>query len=651
MTTLFRTCRRLLLPMLLLAAGAAAAQDVLPRPLSADPGRAVYDPAENPQVQRRGTTALALPFFDDFTTPLEGAPKAQNWQPKGGALVNNRMAIQPLTRGTATLDGLKANGQNYSGVPTVQYGVIDSLWSQPINLAGLSPSDNVYLSFAWQAGSIASVPSSSFGITTVRLALMVKTNTGIWEQAWVYNSQGRRTPFRQQVIDLNQAKYLHGDFQFMLVASGNRSDNNDNWGVDYVYLNRGRSMTDTTYTDYATAAGLRGGNPSGGLRSPLRRFTAMPIWQFNASPVSELNPRLGVNISNLRSGNLPTLINFQGTVREVPAGPQLGMWFQRLVGVPTAPRLDSVTGHANSLAIATSTTPRTLRYTLALNTNETNPLTLSNDTIFRDVELNNYYAYDDGTVEGFLNILPYTSGQQAGYAYRFDLNQADHVGGLRLYPVYPGTDGTGSGTGAFDYAARTVTISVWDDANGQPAATPRASKVATIPAATASTTRGQSYQINFDQPVPVSGTFYVGFSQPPTNRILPYGFDFNSTYPTGYLMSRSNTGTWSAVNYTTGALMMRPVMTNMVTTATTPAAREAAAYRIYPNPTRGSVTVEGPAFARAAVVDAVGRTVWEQPAAQAGQAALLLPVLPAGLYTVRLTLPDGRTASRRLAIE
>ncbi|MDQ2769672.1 MAG: T9SS type A sorting domain-containing protein, partial [Bacteroidota bacterium] len=79
--------------------------------------------------------------------------------------------------------------------------------------------------------------------------------------------------------------------------------------------------------------------------------------------------------------------------------------------------------------------------------------------------------------------------------------------------------------------------------------------------------------------------------------------------------------------------------------------RQAAAYTLYPNPTHGSVTIEGPAFARAAVVDALGRLVWEQPAAQAGSATLPLPTLPPGLYTVRLTLADGRTTSRRLAIE
>jgi len=61
--------------------------------------------------------------------------------------------------------------------------------------------------------------------------------------------------------------------------------------------------------------------------------------------------------------------------------------------------------------------------------------------------------------------------------------------------------------------------------------------------------------------------------------------------------------------------------------------------------------VAGPPFAGATVLDAVGRAVWTQPAAEAGRAALSLPALPPGVYTVRLTLPDGATVGRRLLLE
>jgi len=647
MTTLFRTYRRFVLPALLLMAGAASAQVAPALPLAADPARAAYAPKAAQRALHRGL-ALALPFFDDFTSPLEGPPKQQNWLPTGGALVSNRLALQPLTRGAATLDGLRANGQSYSGLVNSSYGATDSLISQPINLGGLSANDQVYLSFAWQAGSIVGVPNGNTGSTPVRLDLLVRTNTGSWELAWTQASQRQRTPFRQQVIDLNQPKYLHGNFQFMFVASGNASDNSDNWSVDYVVLDRSRTrgLADTTFVDIATGGGLRGGNPSGGLRSPLRRFAAMPVWQFNAAspPASELNPRLGVNLSNLNAGTLPIPIDVLGTVRELPAGPTLGAWLQSSRSLPVIPRQDSVTGHANRQAVPITANPKTLRYTLALNTQETTPRTLANDTIFRDVELGTYYAYDDGTAENITQLVPYATGQASAFAYRFDLNQPDYVRGLRLYPVFT----------ASDRASRSVTINVWNDDAGKPAAQPLATKTAVIP--NPLPTGWQYFEIGFDAPVRVAGAFYVGYSQPSQGRDLHYGLDLNSTFPARHLFRRDNTGTWDTVNFVPrgasprGALMMRPVMTNNVATATA-SAREAAAYGLYPNPARGTVTVAGPGFARAAVLDAVGRTVWEQPTAQAGQATLPLPYLPAGVYTVRLTLADGRTIGRKLLIQ
>ncbi|MBD2722343.1 hypothetical protein [Hymenobacter armeniacus] len=654
MMTPFRTYCRSLLPAFLLVSAAASGQVIAPSgPLSADPARAAFIPAKAPAALQR-TAALPLPFFDDFTSPLEGPPNATNWDSRGGAYVSNRLALAPLTRGAATLDGLKANGLSYSGSIGVSYGTLDSLKSQPIDLSGLTTSSGVYLSFAWQAGSIGSAPNLNTSSTPVKLELFLKNTSGTWVPAWSYNSQRVRTGFRQQLINLNNTQYLHGGFQFMFVATGNASDNSDNFSIDYVVLDRNRTGvldTDTVFVDVATGAGLVNGNPSGGLRSPLRRFTAMPVWQFNAaaSPTSELNPALGVNLTNLEK-NLPRPIDVLGTVRDLSTGATVGTWLQSQSPIPARQRQYPQVGPATAQPIPNTAAAKRLRYTLALNSRDI-PRALPNDTISRDVELNNYYAYDDGTAERFISLPALPSGQAVSYAYRIDLNQPDHVGGLRLYPVYPGNNFI-TGTATPDFGSRSVTIGVWDDNGGKPAATPRATKTVTIPAVAPTTAALDYFQINFDQPVPVSGTVYVGYLQPPGSRDLPYGLDVNNSFPPGYLWNRSSVGVWDSVRLAPrrGALMMRPVMTNTVTTASA-SAREAAAYSLYPNPAHGPVSIAGPGFARAAVLDAVGRTVWEQPAAQAGQPTLPLPPLAPGVYTVRLTLADGRTVGRRLMIE
>ena len=641
-----------LLGLLLLAAGPGRAQVVPSGPLSADPARARFVPSATLRTQHR-TAAVPLPFFDDFTTPLEGAPRLQNWRPVGGAFVSNRLAQLPLTRGAATLDGLRANGVryglSYSGQINSPNGTLDSLVSQPIDLGSLSTGDQVYLSFAWQAGSVVSVPGAGTPSNTVRLELFVKTSTGAWESKWFYNAVRQRTGFRQQVIDLNQAKYLHGNFQLMFVASGNTADNSDNFSVDYVLLDRGRTrgLADTTYTDVATGAGLAGSLPTGGLRSPLRRFTAMPVWQYNAAspPTSELNPRLGVNVSNLSGTASPLSVDVLGTVRDLTAGAVLGPWLQAPTLIAGNSRQSPIMGPAAAQPLPMSAPPKRLRYTLALNSRETTARTLANDTIFRDVELNNYYAYDDGSAENITNLLPYATGQQSAFAYRFDLNQPDNVRGVRLVPVFT----------ASDAGSRVVTVSVWADKNGLPDETKvLGSKTYTIPVAYPA--GWEYFQIDFDRPVPVAGTFYVGFSQPSTGRTLHYGLDLNSTFPARHFFRRDNAAQWDTANFQPsgavqrGALLMRPVMTNNVITASTPAA-EAAAFSLYPNPAHGAVRVAGPAFVRAAVLDAVGRVVWQQLAAEAGQPLLSLPTLPPGVYLVRLTLANGRTVAQRLLLE
>ena len=635
--------------MMLLTAAPLLAQVVPSGPLSADPARARYAPLRATANIHYRTAAFGLPFFDDFITPLEGVPNPLKWLPTGGAFVSNRLALLPLTRGAATLDGLRANGRSYSGQITSPNGALDSLMSQPIDLSSLGTGDQVFLSFAWQAGSVVGVPGSGTPSNPVRLELFVKTNTGDWESKWFYNAVRQRTGFRQQVIDLNQIKYLHGNFQLMFVASGNTSDNSDSFSVDYVLLDRGRTrgLTDTTYTDVATGAGLAGGLPTGGLRSPLRRFTAMPVWQYNAasSSTSELNPRLGVNVSNLSGTAAPLSLDVLGTVRDLTAGAAIGSWLQASTLIAGNSRQSPITGSAASQPLPVSATPKRLRYTLALNSRETVPRTLANDTIFRDVELNNYYAYDDGSAENITNLLPYATGQQSAFAYRFDLNQPDYVRGLRLVPVFT----------ASDAGSRSVTISVWEEGkNGLPADAAKSSKTYTIPA---SYPIGWEYfQVDFDQPVPVSGSFYVGFSQPSNGRTLHYGLDLNGTFPARHFFRRDNAGIWDTANFQPsgamqrGAIMMRPVMTNNIITASA-LATESAVFALYPNPTHGPVRVAGPAFARAAVLDAVGRVVWEQPAVQAGQPLLPLPMLPRGVYLVRLTLADGRTMAQRLLLE
>ena len=656
--------RFLVIPALL-AAFAGRAQVI--SPLGGDPGRAPMAAAATPAAAQR-TAALALPFFDDFVTPRVGLPAAANWLGVstgypvgngslghylgGGAYVSNHLAVAPPTRGTATLDGLRANGLPYNpGSPSV-YSATDTLTSQPIDLSGVGAGSSVYLSYAWQAGSVQGAPATSGGSTPVQLVLEFLDNTGIWNPIWTYNSQGSRTVFRQQIFPITQSIYFYSGFQFRFRALGNQNLSRDSFGLDYIYLNSNRSAADTTFADVAT---------SRDLSSPLRRFTSMPAWQYAAASSSELSTALTATANRLTAPTTaatpinPLPITWQGVVRELSSGGfGPATWLSGGAPILAAARQYAITGDASTAPLPTGTTPRRYRYQLLLQTNETNPLTLPNDSLGRDMELADYYAFDDGSAEAAFSLTARSTGGISYFAYALDLNKADAVKSVRLAPIF---NNIALASGGENNANRSVTVAVWADNNGQPALTPLATKTGTLlnplNPANAGTTIPAFQEIVFDQPVAVSGRCYVGYGQTASGQFLNYGYDLNNATPTGVVYQQAN-GTWSAVTLPLpGAVLLRPVMNNGVL-ATRAAQALAAQFSLYPNPAASGTTVlvAGPAFRQATLLDVLGRPVWQQPAAEAGQATLRLPVpLPAGLYLVRLTLPDGSLATRRLTVQ
>ena len=638
----------------------AAAAQLITGPLAADPARAVRPGPTPPRALLRAT-ALSLPFFEDFTAPLEGAPGAANWQAAttdypnlgttihylgGGAYVSNRLAVSPLTRGTATLDGLGGNGLPYSPSQAAA-GQVDTLTSQLIDLSGLSVASQVYLSFAWQAGTVVGAPAPSSSSAPVNLVLELLDADGRWVPAWSYVSKGVATAFRQQILALDQAAYFHSGFRFRFRASGDQTYNTDGFGLDYIYLNNNRTANDTVFQDIAT---------SRGLSSPLSPYTSLPVWQYNATSPTPLNPNLTTTLNNLAaSGTTPTPVSWQGTVRELTAGGfNAATWLTGGRPIVAAARQDVVQGNATAAPLPATAATKRFRYQLAVQTLEKNPLTLPNDTISRDVELSNYYAYDDGTAEYQVGLAASNTNPTSYVALAYTLSRPDQVKSLLVAPVFNNIPVASGGDGNLP---RAVTVAVWADNNGKPANAPLATATLAVP--NPLPTGQLFFEIPFAAPVAVAGHFYVGYAQASNGQFLNYGLDLNNQLPANTLFYNTQ-GTvaadpWRAVQLPApaGAPLFRPVMTNNVATAALPLAT-AAAFALAPNPTPPSaaVVVSGPAFRRAALLDVLGRPVWQQPAAEAGQATLRLPAgLPGGVYLVRLTLPDGSLATRRLVVE
>ncbi|GGG34409.1 hypothetical protein GCM10011378_08520 [Hymenobacter glacieicola] len=599
---------------------------VLVRPLGAEPAHLTADPTADPTAARR-PAALALPFFDDFARQPEGQPDAQRWATAGGALVNNRYPRRPPTKNVATLDGLDAQGRARGPVSFI--GDADSLVSQPLDLSALRASDNAYLSFFWQAGTIFGPPAPS-GSRPIALYVDFLDRDQQWQQVWQLRSPGDTTNFRFKALAVNQERFFHSAFQFRFRVSGYLFSNRDAWSVDYVRLDRNRTATDSTYRDIAI---------SRALPSALKRYTAMPVAQFNQNPTSELTDRTGTTANNLDIGPAPTPVTWTGTLEVLPGGPS-SQFLTGGVSLDANSRQEPVVGNVRTATVPLTSAPKFLRQRFRLLTNETNPLTQPNDTITRTTELSNYFAYDDGTAEASVTLPTASTGPASYLALRFDVNQPDQIRAIRLYPVLATAGG------------RTITLNIWDDdGTGKPTVTPKATKSYTVPT---SLPAGQRFvEVAFDAPVPVSTRFYAGYGQAASTQFVEFGLDLNNSSPPGYLLLNA-LNTWSVNNTATtyrpaGALMLRPVTGSTVTGTAAPA-EVAATYQLYPNPTAGgAVQVQG-RYVRAVTLDALGRVVWEQPAAERGQAQLTLPALAPGLYFVRLTLPDGLTVTKRLSV-
>ncbi|MED5335021.1 MAG: hypothetical protein VX880_01820, partial [Bacteroidota bacterium] len=111
----------------------------------------------------RGGGSLSLPFLDDFASPTfaadAGPAELVRWT-DGSARRTTTYAIDPPTFGVATLDGLRANGFPYAFNEDAT-GWADTLTSVPVNLAGRTPEDDIYLTFFYQGGGRGNAPDEN----------------------------------------------------------------------------------------------------------------------------------------------------------------------------------------------------------------------------------------------------------------------------------------------------------------------------------------------------------------------------------------------------------------------------------------------------------------------------------------------------------
>lgn len=487
-------------------------------------------------------TLVSLPFFEDFSS-YKGSPDKNKWMKNGGTLVSNTYSDNPPTQGLAIFDGLKYNGSPYDSVNITNRGVADNLVSLPFDFSDYTNSDNLYLHFFWMYQGLGDAPELGQGD---KLTLLFKDETGSFNPVFTALPGTQPGVFFQASVPINNLagiNYLYRGFQFKFQSTGRLSGQYDVWGVDYVVLLRNSSASNPDYIDQAFSK-----QPL----SMLKNYQSMPYKHFIADKNNQLNP-ITSSINNLNSINNSN----KTTVNLVDAfdGNVLGVLYDSTLLLPGNKLNQEVFVKSNASLFPTIAprNPYELRTNFSLDGNTDNAILglpfAINNSISGLTRFDNYYAYDDGSAEYIISnnaknehvvtkftLPPTITDTLREIAFQFNKSNIQLTGQSFKIVVFKSLPEKGYVlTGPEVLYNKVVPIRYAPKVNGY-----------------------TSFRL--DKPLPISGDFYVGYTQITDGDII-VGFDKNTdcTANTFY----TSGGRWNTLSVESpevkGSIMIRPV--------------------------------------------------------------------------------------------
>jgi hypothetical protein len=520
------------------------------------------------QARIQSDILLSLPFWDDFSFVDENYPVDSLWVNNTSVLVSSGQGINPPTINVATFDGLTSNGTPYSPSPTdyLDFGYRDTLESQSIKMTDVAiPFRNtVFLSFFYQWGGNGEPPDENDF-----LRLEFKNNLDTWDEiTTLYADEAEDlSTFYFSIFRINEDKYFHDDFRFRFVSYGRKSGRYDAWHIDYVYLDEQRTE-DNSFPDRSVYIPLT---------TNFEKYFSVPSAHFldsetittpsfglsNLEGISQpMNYLLNANIKSFSEGVLlgDNVVALGDTI-----APSITPYEKRIIQTEEVPDFSNFVVGSDSISI---------QYELVLNSGDTIRSDFgdtdfrTNDTLRFNYLLHNFYAYDDGTAEYAAGLTQ--PGNQL--ANRFDLltDNQDTINGLYIhYPLVA------------ELNPSTVEFFILSDNGGVPGSVlyEQLIPVSIKP-------NNKFIEVAFEKGVPVTGSFFIGYTEPIPGRVR-IGLDkSNDTGDQLYFRTSSSISTWSVNDRVLGSLMIRPrfgpapdVVTGLPEMPTS--------ISLYPNPTKG----------------------------------------------------------------
>ena len=449
-------------------------------------------------------------------------------------------------------------------------------------------------------------------------------------EAFMAENEGQY--FKQVMIPITDLKYFRDDFYFRfynyasIVNSSlpsNRS-NEDNWNIDFVYLNIHRTLNDTDYPMLAF---------SGRRPSFFNRYQSMPYRQYRVNPNSAIRENLELDIANL--DGIEHEANYYYTVRQIGGGQSYERHLDPVTirpyredgylqcpeyggESPACPFVnelftlsmwyDSVSYEVKHYVYDNSCTPP-----------------LADSMVYR-TGMYNYFAYDDGIPElGF--GLSVAGGR---FAVRFDMADYDTIQGVQLLFNHTLNDANNK---YFD-------IVVWKEENGKPG-TEIYRLESQRPQWQEQPYRFTYYE--FDKLVTTASSFYIGIEQR-SNSNINIGLD--ATIDNSQYTFVNANGSWLPTSVH-GSLMIRPVVGPSYYIGLDEQESNAT-LRLYPNPASDMLHLEGDfESGQTSIFDLTGRRVYQG----AYQPEINVSGLKDGLYFIQIVTAEGQVFSQKFIIE
>jgi len=505
-----------------------------------------------PKLETGHKLLLSLPFREDFSDG-KWYPNPLRWS-DAHVFVNHSYPVGAPSIGVATFDALGPDGAIYPSAASFPFSA-DTLTSQPIDLSALKQSDSVYLSFYYQPQGIGNAPE--------RDDSLLLEFWSVAEQEWIHRwaDRGRSLndfvnihgkSFARVTLPVDSALFFSSGFRFRFRNYASITDfslpdwggNVDQWHLDYIYLNSGRSIHDTlirndlTFRDYP--------------QSLLKKYRSMPWNQYLANAAGEMHHEVEIPFSAYYQ-NVTHPVNMRYTVTSLTGGTSYTPPFYNYGNLPMpydgVVTPSSGTGFNTYLFNAPSAPYADFELLAWIQPFSLVDETIrTNDTVRFYQKFYNYYAYDDGTAEAGYGLSASNPNARLKAALRFGLNVPDTLRSVQIY-----FNQTKDLANDIEF-----TLTIWEATTNTQGDTIPGDTLLTMeelrPEFPEGLNRYHTYVL--DRPVAVSGMFYIGWQQK-VGTMLHVGYDRN--HDSKQYLNFSIGGEWLKSAYE-GTVMIRPVL-------------------------------------------------------------------------------------------